>query len=148
MNNERIVFTNPDGHCGVLIPTGDIPINEVMAKDVPAGATNAREITIAELPQDRMFRGAWDDSNPENFIGTNLAKAQAIAHGMRRDDRESKLAPLDKEQGYASTNQARKDTILIEKMDILDSNALAQIDIDAASDETVLRSILNNAGIS
>jgi len=147
MNNERIVFTNPDGSCGVLIPTGEISIEAVMAKDVPAGASNARQITTAELPQDRLFRGAWDDSNPESFIGTNLVKAKLIAHRMRRIDREAKLAPLDKEESFAKTSQGRKDAILAEKTSILDDSATMQADIDLASNESILRTTLINAGI-
>jgi len=106
-----------------------------------------RIITTAELPQDRIFRGAWDDSNSEDFIGLNLVKAQAIAHEMRRADRETKMIPLDKEDGFASTSQSRKDAILIEKQVILDANAVMQIDIDLASNESMLRTALINAGI-
>jgi hypothetical protein len=95
MLNERIVFTNIDGSVGVLIPTGEVPIDVVMAKDVPAGATNVRQITTAELPQDRLFRGAWDDSNHEEFFGINLVKTQAITHAMRRADREIQFKPYD-----------------------------------------------------
>ena len=146
--NERIVFTNPDGSCGVLIPTGEISIEKVMAKDVPAGATNARQITIAELPADRLFRGAWDDSNPENFIGTNLVKAQAIAHEMRRADRETKLTPLDKEVTFAGTTSSRKTAINTERNSILSDNATVQTDIDAANDETALRTVLSAASIT
>ncbi len=191
--NERIVFTKPDGSCGVLIPTGEITIKEVIRIDVPrlvltdivlpdesiiaAGtlikiadfyheatiiqklsiedvsaieSTNLeqlpnRQITVAELPADRLFRGAWDDSNPEDFIGTNLVKAQAIAHNMRRVDRETKMVPLDKESGFASTMQGRKDEILVEKQAILDANATVQTDIDAANDEAALRTVLTDA---
>ena len=140
--NERIVFTNPDGSVGVIIPTGEIPTNEVMAKDVPTGALNARLTDITALPADRLFRGAWDDSNPENFIGTDLVKAKEIAHELRRNDREAKMTPLDKEEGFVSTAQARKDAILVEKQTILDANAIVQISIDAALDEAELRTIL------
>jgi hypothetical protein len=148
MINERIVCTNPNGSVGVLVPTGEISIAEVMAKDVPAGATNVREITIAELPQDRMFRSAWDDSNPENFIGTDLVKAQAIAHDMRRADRDMKMEPLDKEAGFVSTTQMRKDIILTEKTSILNTNAQIQTDINTALDESALRAVLSIANIS
>ena len=144
--NERIVFTNADGSVGVLIPSGVTSIEEVMAKDVPAEATNARQITIAELPQDRLFRSAWDDSNPEDFIGTNFTKAKSIAHDIRRADRQSKLEPLDNEERFTSTSAARKDAIAIEKTTILNANAKTQIDIDATLDEAALRIILTNLG--
>lgn len=92
--NERIVFTRPDGGVSVIIPTGAISLAEVMAKDVPAGSTNARQITTAELPQDnRLYRNAWDDSNPEQFVGVDTFKAQAIAHERRRAKRDELFKP-------------------------------------------------------
>lgn len=140
--NERIVFTNLDGSCGILIPTGEISIEEVMEKDVPTNAINVRYITTNDLPVDRVFRNAWDDSNPENYIGLDLDKAKLIVHERRRVDREEKLLPLDKEQNYASTSQVRRDAILLEKLDILESNALLQVDIDRSNNESELRNTL------
>lgn len=147
MTNERIIFTNPDGSCGILIPSGEIPTAELIGKDVPVGATNARQITVAELPSDRLFRNAWDDSNPEDFIGLDLAKAQVIAHDMRRADRETKLTPLDKEEVFVTTTAERKAAIALEKTAILDANALVQVDIDNAVDEAALRTALSAAAI-
>ena len=140
--NIRIVFTNPNGSCGVIIPTGVISITDVIAKDVPAGATNIRQITVTELPQDRLFRSAWDDSNPEDFIGTSLVKAKLIAHVMRQEDREFKLLPLDNEERYTSTSNARKNEIVVEKNNILAANSILQTDIDSALNESELRSVL------
>ena len=102
-----------------------------------------RQITIAELPQDRLFRSVWDDSNPEDFIGIDLTKAKQIAHGMRRVDREVKLIPLDREEGFVTTTATRKTEIISEKQSILDSNAAMQTDIDEALDEAALRTALN-----
>lgn len=141
--NERIVFTNPDGSVGVLIPTGEIPVSEVMVKDVPAGATNVRQITTAELPQDRLFRNAWDDSNPENFIGTNLTKAKEIAHEMRRTKRTEQFAPLD----IKATIPAEATAAEAARQVIRDADAQTQTNIDAAADETVLRSVISTAGL-
>ena len=148
MTAERIVFTNPDGSCGVDIPTGDITIESLIGRVKARNVTNVRQITIAELPQDRLFRGAWDDSNPENHIGIDLAKAQAIAHDMRRADRETKLAPLDKEIAFVSITSSRKTAINTERNTILADNAIVQIDIDAAADEAELRIVLSAASIS
>ena len=144
---DRIVFTNPDGSCGVIIPTGDISTADVMAKDVPADAINARQITVDDLPADRLFRGAWDDSNPEQFIGVNMEKARLIGHDMRRVDRETKLAPLDKEFTFAGTSTARKSEINAERNSILDANALIQTGIDNAVDEVALRTVLTDSGV-
>ncbi len=146
---DRIVFTNPDKSVGVLLPTNKLGLNGIMTNaeyvmnnDVPADATNVRLITTDELPSDRLFRSAWDDSNPENFIGTDLVKAQAIAHGMRRANREDKMKPLDKEGNFFSTTTGRKSAIKTSKQAIMDANATVQSDIDSATDEAGLRSVL------
>ena len=144
---ERIVYTNQDGSCCVVIPTGEVPIDEVMKKDIPIDATKVRQITIAELPQDRLFRNAWDDSNLEDFIGLNLDKAKVIAHDMRRGDRETQLTPLDREEGFVTTTETRKTEIITEKQTILDVNAAMQTDIDGVSDETALRAVMGAAGL-
>lgn len=145
--NERIVYTKPDGSCAIIIPTGELSIAKVKKKDVPKDAINVRQITIAELPQDRLFRGAWDDSNPEEFIGIDLDKAKQIAHDMRRLDRKSKMTRLDEEDGFMTTTPARKTEINLEKQVILDINATSQIDIDSANDENALRSALSVASL-
>lgn len=54
----RIVYPTADG-IAVIIPTGELSIEDVAAKDVPAG-TPYRFIDSDDLPQDRDFRAAWD----------------------------------------------------------------------------------------
>jgi len=119
----------------------------VKNKDTPIGSSNIRQITTTELPADRLFRSAWDDSNPENFVGIDLAKAQLISHGLRRDDRQVKLAPLDTEVSFVGTTASRKTAINTERTAIMDANAIVQTDIDSAADEAELRSVLTVAGI-
>ena len=55
---KRIIYPTADG-IAVIIPTGELPIEEVAAKDVPAG-TPYRFIDSDDLPRDRDFRAAWD----------------------------------------------------------------------------------------
>lgn len=142
MTTDRIVFTNEDGSVGVVIPTGEVPTSEVLVrtKNSP-GVTNIRQVTVEELPQNRKFRNAWDDTNPENFVGINLTKAKDILHDIRRTDRDKKMAPLDAEQSYVTTTTLRKDEIALEKQAILDANALVQDAIDAAITVTELELI-------
>lgn len=106
-----------------------------------------RQITIAELPQDRLFRAAWDDSNPEDFIGVDITKAKDIAHSLRRTDREVQLTPLDREENFVTTTETRKTEIIAEKQGILDANATMQTNIDGALDEAALRSVIGTAGL-
>lgn len=149
MSNQRIVFTNPNGSVGVIIPAPNskLSVEEIMKKDVPAGATNARICTTDDLPANRVYRAAWDDSNPESFVGTDITKAATIAHERRRANREEQLAPLDKEESFSTTDDIRKAAILTEKQAILDANAAIQINIDKAVDVDALLAIEQVEGL-
>lgn len=141
---QKIVFTNPNGSVSIVISSGDISITEVMAKDVPADATNARYIDDTDLPQDRLFRNAWDDTNPETFVGIDMVKAGEIAHGMRRVKRDEEFAPHDeviqKQIPGADAAAAENARVIIRtKYDSI------QVDIDSAIvavDEAALRAII------
>ena len=92
MTNQRIIYTNTDGTVAVIVPTGELPIEEVAAKDVPAGL--AYEIVTAdEVPSDRTFRGAWVMG--DCCIDHDLDKCKAIGHDKRRAARAEEFAPLD-----------------------------------------------------
>ena len=78
----KILYPNPDGGICVIHPTGELPIEDICQKDVPAGVP----YLIVEddvIPSDRSFRGAWeaDFSNPDGTgIGADAyfaAKAAA-----------------------------------------------------------------------
>lgn len=58
MNNPRIIYPTTDGGIAIVIPTGELPIEEVAAKDVPAGVPY-KIIDASEIPEDRTFRAAW-----------------------------------------------------------------------------------------
>ena len=73
---QIIVHTTENGNVALTIPTGELPINEVLEKDCP---NHAIIIDDSELPQgaDRLFFDAWElDSNKK--ITINFSKAQAI----------------------------------------------------------------------
>lgn len=55
---NRIIYPTTDG-IAVLIPTGELPIEDVAAKDVPAG-TPYMLIDAIDVPTDRTFRAAWE----------------------------------------------------------------------------------------
>jgi len=54
----RIIYQTEEG-LAVLIPTGELDINEVARKDVPAGV-NYWIVEDNEVPSDRTFRNAWE----------------------------------------------------------------------------------------
>jgi hypothetical protein len=80
----KIIYQQLNGGVAVLIPTGELPIEDVCQKDVPAG-TPYLIVEDDVLPSDRSFRNAWeaDFSNPDGYgIGPDAwfaAKAAAEA---------------------------------------------------------------------
>ena len=92
MTTSRIIFQNESGGVSVIIPTGELPIEEVAAKDVPEGV--AYEIVEDDaIPADRFFRNAWVANGAA--IDVDLDKAKDIGHDMRRTQREAEFAPFD-----------------------------------------------------
>ena len=66
--NTRILFPNETGGIAVIIPTGELPVEEVAQKDVPAGVPYLF-VPTDDVPSDRTFREAWeaDFSNPDGY---------------------------------------------------------------------------------
>ena len=86
----KIIYQQPNGGVAVLIPTGDLAIEDVAQKDVPAG-TPYLIVEDDVVPSDRSFRNAWeaDFSNPDGYgIGADAwfaakAAAEAAAEAER-----------------------------------------------------------------
>lgn len=57
--NKLIAYPNEEGGVCILIPTGEIPFEEVARKDVPAGVPY-RIFDRSELPPNDEFRNAWE----------------------------------------------------------------------------------------
>jgi hypothetical protein len=92
MTTQRIIYSNTDGTVAVIIPTGELSIEEVAAKDVPEGV--AYEIVEDDaIPADRFFRNAWVANSAAVDVG--LDKAKDIGHDIRRAQREAEFAPFD-----------------------------------------------------
>ena len=64
----KIIYPNNEDGLSVIIPTGQLPIEDVAAKDVPEGVAYL-VISAEDVPSDRTFRGAWeaDFSNPDGY---------------------------------------------------------------------------------
>jgi hypothetical protein len=76
---NRILYPTDTG-VAVIIPTGELPIEDVAQKDVPAGVPFVFATVEDDIPADRDFRGAWeaDFTNPDGYgIG---AEAWFAAH--------------------------------------------------------------------
>jgi hypothetical protein len=72
---QVIIYTNSNGGVSVCIPTGELPINEVLAKDCPAGAMVVED-SILPTGSDAQFFDAWEFAG--NAVSVNLDKARAI----------------------------------------------------------------------
>lgn len=57
--NQRIIYPNDDGGVAIIIPTGELSIEEVIAKDVPEGKPY-KIVDVSDIPTDRTFRNAWE----------------------------------------------------------------------------------------
>jgi hypothetical protein len=58
--NSRIIYPTDDGGVAVIIPAEcGLTIEEIAAKDVPAGKT-FKIVDVADIPEDRTFRNAWE----------------------------------------------------------------------------------------
>ena len=73
--SQVIIHANSNGGVSVTVPTGELPINEVLTKDCPAGAIIVDDST---LPQgsDAQFFDAWELDG--STVTVNFTKAQAI----------------------------------------------------------------------
>ena len=141
MTNQRIIYSNPDGTVAVIIPTGELSIEEVAAKDVPEGV--AYEIVATdEIPSDRTFRGAWVMG--DCCIDVDLDQCRAIGHDRRRAARAEEFAPHDeviaKQIPGVSATEAEA-----ARQAIRDKYAAIQDEIDAAETPDEIKSALEGA---
>ena len=117
--SQVIIFTNSNGGVSVCTPTGEISIEEVLAKDCPAGAIIVDSDT---LPNNDFFN-AWELNN--TTVTVNFDKAKAITKDRLRMERASLLAAQD--VLYMRATEANQDTtaIVAEKQRLRDITKLA-----------------------
>jgi len=56
---NRIIYPTPDGGVAVIIPTGELSIEEVIARAVPEGVPY-KIVDVTDIPDERIFRAAWE----------------------------------------------------------------------------------------
>jgi len=76
--SQVIIYTNSNGNVAVCVPTGELPINEVLAKDCPEGAIIVDDST---LPQgaDAQFFDAWKLDGTTVTVDFPTAQAHKLA---------------------------------------------------------------------
>ena len=62
--NPRIIYKTESGGVAVIVPTGELTLEETAAKDVPAGRPY-KIVDAADIPSDRTFRDAWEIDEAE-----------------------------------------------------------------------------------
>lgn len=87
----KIIYTQDNGTVAIITPTGDLSIEAIAQKDVPAGVPY-RIVNDDEIPGDRTFRNAWKDD-----LTVDMPKAVEITKDRLRAER----APLLIEQDVA-----------------------------------------------
>ena len=62
--NLRIIYKTESGGVAVIVPTGELSLEETAAKDVPSGHPY-KIVDAADIPSDRTFRNAWEIDEAE-----------------------------------------------------------------------------------
>ena len=130
-----IIYTNDIGGVSVCIPTGELPIEQVQAKDIPTDVQSF--IVYADtLPEaDNDFFDAWEQTN--GIVTVNVTKAREITKDRLRAKRAPMLAAQDIAFQRALETGADTSAIVAEKQRLRDITQLA----DAAQSLTDLREI-------
>lgn len=132
---QVIIFENDNGGVSVCVPTGELPIDAVLEKDVPAGR-GARIVPATDLPnQDNDFFNAWELNGAT--ITVNLDKAKAITKDRLRAERAPLLAAQDVAFQRALESGADTTAIVAEKQRLRDITLLA----DSATTLAELRAL-------
>lgn len=119
---QAIIFTNDNGGVATCIPTGEISIEAVLAKDVPEGR-GARIVNVSDLPRDNDFYDAWEMD--ATSVTVNKSKAVELTKKRLRAERESLLAAQDVAFQRAQESGADTSAIVAEKQRLRDITTLA-----------------------
>jgi len=60
---NRILYKTDSG-IAVIVPTGELSVEETAKKDVPTGLPY-KIVDVSEIPSDRTFRDAWEVDEAE-----------------------------------------------------------------------------------
>ena len=130
---QVIIFTNDLGGVSLCVPTGELDIETVKAKDTPSHSIIVDSFALPEADND--FFNAWELHG--NTVSVNLDKAKAITKVRLRAEREPLLAAQD--VLYMRALEQGQDTaaIVAEKQRLRDITTLA----DACTTTAELRAL-------
>ena len=119
--SQVIIFTNNNGGVSVCIPTGEIPIEQVLTKDCPEGAII---VDAASLPSYDFF-GAWELNG--TTVTVSLDKAKEITKDRLRAERTPLLQAQDVAFQRALEEGKSTTSIVAEKQRLRDITKLADV---------------------
>ena len=119
--SQCIIFTNEAGGVSVTIPTGEISIEAVLAKDCPKGAMIVEQSVLPNQHND--FFDAWELA--DGVVTVSLAKATELTKKRLRAEREPLFAAQDIAFQRAQESGADTTAIVAEKQRLRDITKLA-----------------------
>jgi len=122
---QAIIFTNDNGGVSVCIPTGELSIEAVQAKDTPKGSLIVK---TSDLPTANDFFDAWELAN--GVVTVNLAKATEITKKRLRAERTPLLAAQDVAFQRAQESGADTTAIVAEKQRLRDITNITATTLD------------------
>lgn len=137
-----VVIDNGNNTVGILVPVEScgLTLEQIIQKDCPQGKRYA-VVESDTLPQDRMFRNAWQPS--AQGADVHMPRAKKIAHDMRRSVREEKFKPLDIEASIPGKQEQAE----AERQKIRETDAVLQTELDAAETPEELKAKMKKGGL-
>ncbi len=119
--SQVIIYAN-NGGVAVCYPTGELPIEQVLVKDCPAGAVI---VNASVLPQaDMDFFNAWEMQS-DNTVSVSITKARDLTKERLRAERKPLLEAQDVLFQRALETGASTAAIVAEKQRLRDITNLA-----------------------
>jgi hypothetical protein len=118
---QVIIHSNDNGGVSVTVPTGEISIEAVLAKDCPKGAMIVEQSALPNQYND--FFDCWE--LVDGKVEVSLAKAKEITKKRLRAEREPLLAAQDVAFQRALESGADTSAIVAEKNRLRDITSLA-----------------------
>jgi len=115
---QVIIYSQDNGQVAVCYPTGELPIEEVLARDCPDGAVIVENDSLPN-EHDEFF-DAWELRG--TAVTVNLGKAKDIAKDNLRTERAPVLASLDVQfmRAVESGNTTLQTAITEQKQELRD----------------------------
>jgi hypothetical protein len=88
---QVIIYKTDKGNVAVTVPTGELPIEEVLVKDCPVGAII---VDNSELPADNEFFDAWELVDGKVVVNLDKKNAMILEKESAQLAKESALAKL------------------------------------------------------